>query len=139
MHKKTQTDELDSLKKKLKQQWHELTHDDLAKIKTVSQQVTDILEKKYHYDSEQVKKQIDKLCYPNITEHATHEVHELKQTISDLTDEVIGHLTGVKDIIPDLAQEGEEKIVNSIKSHPLSSLGLVAAAGFILGSLLTRK
>jgi uncharacterized protein YjbJ (UPF0337 family) len=47
------------VKGKLKQQWGKLTDDDITQLKGTSQELEGILQKRYGYQKDQAKKEID--------------------------------------------------------------------------------
>jgi len=116
MKKEKQTENPETLKEKIKQQWQELADEELEQIAAIVEKKCKTaktnLEAEEHHESRDFKKQTD----------------ALKKMIVDLTDEFFDHIT-----------HGEEEAVKSAKSHLFPTLGLAAIIGFILGSYLTNK
>ncbi len=140
MTEKKHADEWSALKTKMRRRWKKLSDADLKKVVSLEQQIADILEKKYKYTKKAAFAEA-----ADFFSQVTHvsgdyhtQIHDLKNTIAEMTDGFIEQIYDTKEKIPEMAQEGEEKLIDSIKEHPLSSLGIVAAAGFILGSIITK-
>jgi len=64
-----------------------------------------------------------------------HEINELKENLIELKD---GFIEQAADIAA-AAHKSEDKLIEAIEAHPLTTLGLAAAIGFIFGFLVTRK
>lgn len=132
-------------KSKIKKRWSKVTEADLKKIVSLEHQLAALLEKKYRYTKKDAINRAEDFfahASSHIQSDYHHQVSELKDTISEMTSGLIERITDTKDRIPEyaqeLAEEGEERIIDTVKGHPLSTLGVVAAAGFILGSIIKK-
>jgi ElaB/YqjD/DUF883 family membrane-anchored ribosome-binding protein len=67
--------------------------------------------------------------------HFDDEVDELKEHLIHIKDTFVEHVADAADA----AQKSEDKLIESVETHPLVSLGLSAAVGFLLGILVARK
>jgi ElaB/YqjD/DUF883 family membrane-anchored ribosome-binding protein len=145
MTQRKHMDDWPTLKSKMKERWSKLTDADLKKIMSLEHQLAELLEKKYRFTKKEALRKAEDFfnrASSDIHSDYHHQVSELKDTISEMTNGLIERITDTKDRIPEyaheLAEEGEEKIMDTVKSHPLSTLGVVAAAGFILGSIIKK-
>ena len=67
------------------------------------------------------------------------EIDELKHNINDLKELFIKKLTKTADKVPQAIHMGEERLVQTVETNPLASVGLAAAVGFVLGALFTGR
>jgi len=133
--------EWDTVKAKLKKQWADLTDDDLLKIKSDNQKIFGILEKKYGQAKDEVKDKV-KETFDSISSGESglqEQLHELKSNFDELKKQFTDQMSNAAEKIPKVVKEGQEKIAHSVESHPFSTIGLAAVAGFILGAFFTNK
>lgn len=67
------------------------------------------------------------------------EIDILKNNINDLKELFLKKLSRTADKVPEALHAGEERVIQQVEMHPLSSIGLAAAVGFVLGALFTGK
>ncbi|HLF67476.1 MAG TPA: hypothetical protein VI522_07655 [Gammaproteobacteria bacterium] len=67
------------------------------------------------------------------------EIHALKDNLVDLKDSYVKQATHMANKVPEAIQKGEDKVVEAVEAHPLKSVGIAAAVGFVMGALFNRK
>jgi len=65
MNKDTFQGNWQQLKGKVRQQWGDLTNDDIERMKGTRQELSGILQKKYGYEKDRIEKEIDKFLAKN--------------------------------------------------------------------------
>jgi len=141
MNKNTASSEWANIKAKLKKQWAELTDDDLEKIKADGQDVYGILQKKYGYAKNEVEEEVESILgkMSEASDELKKELDELKANFKDLKDQLTNQISHAVEQLPNVVQEGQKKIIQSVESHPLSAIALAVAVGVFLGSRYTGK
>lgn len=68
-----------------------------------------------------------------------HEINDLKKNIRDIKENFRDQLTSAAHKIPDAIHQGEERVAQKVQDNPLSSVGVAAAVGFVLGALFIGR
>lgn len=135
---------LKDIKSKIKDQWDEISDEDLVDFKSLEDQISEIIEKRYKVSRRKAHEQVHDFfdfLEDNQEEAEAYlkKIKNFKQHISDLADDMIEQASHEVDALPRYFHKGEEKVIDSIKTHPVQSLGIIAVAGVILGSYLTNR
>ncbi len=67
------------------------------------------------------------------------EFNELKKNLNDLKDIYLTQASKAAHKVPEAIQEGEERLIEAVEIHPLSSIAIAAAVGFMMGAIFAKK
>jgi len=134
----------ETTKESIRQQWPEMNDDDLLNVKTIEEQIGEILEKKYKYKKDHVLKEIEELFGKSNSSSSDqdfykHQFDECKKHVSTLADEILAHLSQEASNLSGKAQQVEAQVKDKVSSNLFSTIGIMAVVGFVLGSFLSHK
>lgn len=75
----------------------------------------------------------------SIKDDSIEKMNDLKQQISDFSNKIGGHMSSLGSHAKHYSSQGVEKTSATVSEHPLKSVGIAAACGFLIGYLFAKK